>query len=288
MMDARESALLHAEAIREGLTMADQDFPTVDALAPAQIFQKAVAVGKAKASMPAGRAFVLAVVAGFYIGMGGMFMLLVKSDAQLPFAASALLGGLTFGLGLFSVIVAGAELFTGNNLMLIGTTQGAYGPGELLRSWAVVYAGNFVGSLLLAVILKLANFAGMNGGAVGEAAVNVAIAKCSLGLVPMFFRAVMCNVLVCLAVWMGFAGKSVTDKLPAALLPVMAFVACGFEHCVANMFFLPYGLMVSGGVEAITTGAICVNLVVVTLGNIVGGALLFAGAYVLAFGRKDA
>lgn len=268
--------------------MADHDYPTVDALAPVQIFQKAVAVGKAKATMPVGRAFVLAIVAGLYIGLGGMFMLLVKSDAGLPFAASSLLGSFAFGLGLFSVIVAGAELFTGNNLMLIGWTQGAYGVAELLRSWVIVYAGNFVGSLLLAVILTLANFGGMNGGAVGETAASVAAAKCSLGLVPMFFRAVMCNVLVCLAVWMGFAGKSVADKLPAALLPVMAFVSCGFEHCVANMFFLPYGLMVAGAGGGVSIAAICVNLVVVTLGNMVGGALLFAGAYVLAFGKKAA
>jgi formate/nitrite transporter len=152
----------------------------------------------------------------------------------------------------------------------------------------VVYLGNLVGSVLLAVILVLANYGGMNGGAVGDAAVAVATAKCSLTPLVAFFRGVMCNVLVCLAVWMGFAGKTVVDKFLAAVIPVMGFVACGFEHCVANMFFLPYGLLLSGGTEAVSLGPICMNILVVTLGNMVGGALLFAGAYYLAFGRKNA
>ncbi len=266
--------------------MATNDYPTVDALVPAKTFAKAVSVGEGKALMPPLRAFVLACLAGFYIGMGGMFMLLVKSDGTLSFAPSALLGGFAFSLGLFAVLVAGAELFTGNNLMLLGRLEKRYSTMTLLRSWCMVYLGNLVGSLLLAVILVLANFGGMNGGALGEAAISVAVAKCSLNPLSAFFRAVMCNVLVCLAVWMGFAGKTVVDKFLVAVMPVMGFVACGFEHCVANMFFLPYGLMLSGG-SAVTIGAVCANIVVVTLGNMVGGALLLGGAYWLAFGRND-
>lgn len=274
--------------------MAAQDYPTPDALVPAQIFAKATAVGEAKASMPARRAFALAVLAGFYIGLGGMFMLLVKSDATLSFAASSLLGGLAFSLGLFAVLVAGAELFTGNNLMAIGFKEGKYGMAELLSSWLLVYGGNLCGSLALVCILHFANFAGMNGGAVGGAVVSVATAKCALPWATAFFRGVMCNVLVCLAVWMGFAGKTVLDKLPAVVLPVMAFVACGFEHCVANMFFIPMGLVTlsaSGAPEgldvaALTLGGFFSNITAATLGNIVGGALLFAGAYIVAFGKK--
>ncbi|MDO5118558.1 MAG: formate/nitrite transporter family protein [Coriobacteriales bacterium] len=267
--------------------MPTNDYPTVDALVPAKVFAKAVSVGEGKASIPPLRAFVLACLAGFFIGMGGMFMLLVKSDAALSFTPSALLGGFAFSLGLFAVLVAGAELFTGNNLMLLGCLEGRYSATALLRSWCLVYLGNLVGSLLLAVILVLANFGGMNGGAVSEVAVSVAVAKCSLPPLSAFFRGIMCNVLVCLAVWMGFAGKTVVDKFLAAAMPVMGFVACGFEHCIANMFFLPYGLMLSGG-SAVTMGAICVNILVVTLGNMVGGALLLGGAYWLAFGRNDA
>ncbi len=268
--------------------MPSNEYPTVDALAPAAIEAKAETVGTGKATMPLGRSFVLACLAGFFIGMGGMFMLLVKSDASLSFAAASLLGGLSFSLGLFAVLVAGAELFTGNNLMVLGCLGGKYAPAQLVRSWCVVYVGNLVGSLALVAILYLANFAGMNGGAVGECAVSVATAKCSLPFATAFFRGIMCNVLVCLAVWMGFAGKTVVDKFLAAAVPVTAFVACGFEHCVANMFFLPYGLALSGGTEAITIGSILMNILAATAGNIVGGALLFAGAYWLAFGRKEA
>ena len=266
--------------------MAQDKYPTVDALAPAATEAKAEMVGAGKATMPLGRAFVLACLAGLFIGMGGMFMLLVKSDSSLSFAASSLLGGLSFSLGLFAVLVAGAELFTGNNLMVLGCLGGKYTPAQLVRSWCVVYVGNLVGSLVLAAILLAANFAGMNGGAVGETAVAVATAKSSLPFATAFFRGVMCNILVCLAVWLGFAGKTVVDKFLAAALPVTAFVACGFEHCVANMFFLPFGMALSGGSVALS--GVIMNIVAATLGNMVGGAVLFAGAYWLAFGRKAA
>ncbi len=276
--------------------MASEDYPTVDALAPAQTFAKAATVGKGKADMGVARAFVLAVLAGLFIGMGGMFMLLVKSDSSLTFAPSSVLGGFAFSLGLFAVLVAGAELFTGNNLMVIGKAQGLYDAPRLLRSWAVVYVGNLCGSLLLVGLLHLANFAGMNGGAVGATMVSVATAKCALPWTVAFFRGVMCNILVCLAVWMGFAGKTVVDKFLAAAMPVMAFVACGFEHCVANMFFIPMGMVTLATVgapegfdaAALTFGGLLSNLSAATLGNMVGGAVLFAGAYLLAFGRKDA
>ena len=266
--------------------MAANDYPTVDALAPAATEAKAETVGAGKATMPLGRAFVLAILAGLFIGMGGMFMLLVKSDSSLSFAASSLLGGLSFSLGLFAVLVAGAELFTGNNLMVLGCLAGKYTLAQLIRSWCVVYVGNLVGSLILAAILLAANFAGMNGGAVGETAVAVATAKSTLPFATAFFRGVMCNILVCLAVWLGFAGKTVLDKFLAAAVPVTAFVACGFEHCVANMFFLPFGMALSGG--SVVLGGVIMNIVAATLGNMVGGALIFAGAYWLAFGKKSA
>lgn len=266
--------------------MASNDYPTVDALAPAATEAKAETVGTGKATMPMPRAFVLAMLAGFFIGLGGMFMLLVKSDPSLSFAASSLLGGLSFSLGLFAVLVAGAELFTGNNLMVLGCLGGKYSPAQLVRSWCVVYAGNLVGSLVLAAILLAANFAGLNGGAVGETAVAVATAKSTLPFATAFFRGVMCNILVCLAVWLGFAGKTVVDKFLAAAVPVTAFVACGFEHCVANMFFLPFGMALSGG--SVALGGVVLNIAAATLGNMVGGAVLFAGAYWLAFGKKAA
>lgn len=262
-----------------------------DALAGAQIEEKAETVGEGKAKMPLLRSFLLAVLAGLFIGMGGMFMLLVKSDATLGFAASSLLGGLAFSLGLFAVLVAGAELFTGNNLMVQGYLSGKYTAGALLRSWLVVYAGNLVGSLLLVALLSLAGFGSMNGGAVGAAMVSVACAKCSLAWRVAFGRAILCNMLVCLAVWMGFAARTVVDKFLCAAVPVTAFVACGFEHCVANMFFIPMGMVAHAAglsaqgtdVAALSVGAMMSNLSAATLGNMVGGAVLFAGIYWLAY-----
>lgn len=262
-----------------------------DALAGEQIATKAEAVGLGKATMPPRRAFLLAVLAGLFIGMGGMFMLLVKSDASLGFAASAVLGGAAFSVGLFFVLVAGAELFTGNCLMALGFLSGKYRLGALLRSWLVVYVGNLVGSLALVGLLCLAGFGDMNGGAIAHTAVTVAATKCALPWGVVFGRAIMCNILVCLAVWMGFAARTVVDKFFCAVLPVTAFVACGFEHCVANMFFIPLGFALAGAgavpegvdVSALNMMGMLSNLSAATLGNIVGGAIVIAGVYWMAY-----
>ena len=262
-----------------------------DSLLPAQTLHKAVDVGVGKASMPRGRSFLLAMMAGLFIAMGAALMLVVKSDSSLGFASSQILSGLVFSVGLFLVVVAGAELFTGNNLMAIGCLSGRYGAGRLVGSWLTVYAGNFVGSLLLVLILAGANFAGLNGGAVGVAAAGVAASKASLSPMAAFCRGIMCNVLVCLAVWMSFAGHSVADKFLTCVMPVMGFVASGYEHCVANMFFLPYGLLVQalgqgGEAAAVSLAGACSNLLWVTLGNLVGGAVIIGGGYWLAY-RRD-
>lgn len=262
-----------------------------DALAGAQIEAKAETVGKGKATMPIAQAFLLAVMAGLFIGLGGMFMLLVKSDAALSFAVAAVGGAFMFSLGLFAVLVAGAELFTGNNLMIQGFLSGKYPLSKLLSSWLVVYAGNLVGSLLLVALLHLANYAGMNGGAVGTTMVSVAVAKCSLPWTVAFGRGIMCNILVCLGVWMSFAARTVVDKFFCSSLPVTMFVGCGFEHCVANMFFIPMGLVafasgvVPEGVDtaALNLGGFLSNLSAATLGNIVGGAVIVAGMYWMAY-----
>ena len=266
-----------------------------DALAGAQIEAKAETVGEGKANMPVARSFVLAILAGLFIGAGGMFMLLVKSDATLSFAVSSMLGAFAFSFGLFFVITAGAELFTGNNLMVEGCLAGRYSLGALLRSWLVVYMGNLVGALLLVALLMLANYAGMNGGALGTTMVSVAVAKCALPWGVTFGRAIMCNVLVCLAVWMSFAARTVVDKFLCAALPVTMFVACGFEHCVANMFFIPMGMVTSAAgvvpegvdVSALNLGGLLSNLSAATLGNIVGGAVLVGGMYWLAYKKGE-
>ena len=260
-----------------------------------------VAIGKTKLAM--GRAFALSILAGMMIGTGATFMLLVKGDATLSFAASQILGGLCFALGLLCVIVAGAELFTGNCLMVCAAADGKISWVDVLKNWVIVYVGNLVGSLLLVAILLGANFAGMGGGAVGDAMINTAYSKISLGPDVIFFRGIMCNWLVCLAVWMGFAGRTVIDKVFTTIFPVMAFVACGFEHCVANMFFLPMGVAafntygfkgeidptkLDAMAQALNVGGICYNIGLATLGNIVGGAILVGMIYWVAYHKKAA
>ena len=266
-----------------------------DALAGAQIEAKAEAVGEGKARMPVVRAFLLAILAGLFIGTGGMFMLLVKSDATLGFAASSILGAFTFSFGLFFVLTVGAELFTGNCLMAQGFLSGRYTLGALLRSWVVVYVGNLLGSLLLVGLLHLANYGALNSGALAATMVSVAAAKCALPWQVAFGRAILCNLLVCLAVWMSFAARTVVDKFLCAALPVTMFVACGFEHCVANMFFIPMGMLAHAtgvapegvDVAALTMAGFASNLSAATLGNMVGGAVLLAGIYWLAYKKGE-
>lgn len=267
--------------------MAQEAYPNPLMRTPAEVEAAAEDAGLTKATAPAARLFVLAVLAGAFIALGGSFMLIVKADASLPFAVSQVLGGLVFCLGLFLVLVAGAELFTGNCLMAAGGLSRRYPLSGILRNWAIVYAGNAVGAILVAALLTLAAFGDMGSGAVGDAAITVAASKASLPPAAAFTRGILCNVLVCLAVWMGFAGKTVCDKLAATVLPVCAFVALGFEHSIANLFFLPFGLMLTAipGGAGITVGSVAMNLIFVTAGNIVGGVLV-AVAYWAAYASK--
>ena len=236
-----------------------------ECLSTPQVLRKAADVGESKVSSPPGRSFLLAVMAGLFIAMGAACMLVVKSDSSLGFASSQILGGVVFSVGLVLVVVAGAELFTGNNLMVIGCLSRRYSPGELVGSWLMVYAGNFLGSLLLVLILVGSGFAGLNGGAVGVAAAGVASSKASLPPIAAFCRGIACNVLVCLAVWMSFAGHSLADKFFSCVMPVMAFVASGYEHCVANMYYFTMG--------GAWSGRAILYLLVMTLGNAVGGVI---------------
>lgn len=267
--------------------MADNEAGTV-MLPPAKTQEAFVHIGFAKARLTRGRAFVLAILAGAFVALGASFMLMVRSDASLPPTISLVLGGLAFCLGLFLVLVAGAELFTGNCLMVIGALDGRYPFVRMLRKWAIVYAGNAVGALLVVGLLLASGFPDMQGGSVGELACSVASSKTALSPMVAFSRGILCNVLVCLAVWMGSAGKTVCDKLAAAILPVVAFVVLGFEHSVANMFFLPLGLAVEAmsGHVSIALAGVTSNLVFVTLGNIVGGVAI-AAAYWFVYGRED-
>lgn len=260
------------------------------AMTPASMELKGERVAETKAATEPSRAFVLGVLAGTFISLGAAFMLVVQADASLSIAASRLLGAFGFCVGLFLVLAAGAELFTGNCLMVMGALSGRIGWGRLARSWAVVLAGNAVGALLAVALMVAADVGSLGDGALARAAVALAEGKAGLPAPTAFARGVLCNLLVCLAVWVSYSAGSVTDKLFSALLPVMAFVACGFEHSVANLFLLPYALALEGAGVAgsVTLGGVVANLCAVTLGNLVGGALLVGGAYWFVYGCEHA
>ena len=261
-----------------------------DELAPAATEAKAETIGVTKASMGGAKCFVSAMLAGAFIGFGAMYFCTFLGDTTMAFGAQRLIGGLCFCLGLCLVLCCGAELFTGNVLMACAKASGKISFGGMFRNWGIVWAGNLAGSLLAMAIVYLSNLQGMNGGEVGNAFVSVAAGKVALEPVTLFFKAVLCNILVCLAVWIGFSSKTTADKVLGILLPISAFVACGFEHCVANMFFLPMGLVLNGvgfgAAGAVTLGGVAYNLVLATAGNIVGG-LLVGLAYWFVYHKKQ-
>jgi formate transporter len=257
----------------------------LDAYAPKEIAARVNEVGVGKARLPLLTMSLLGVLAGAFIALGATMFALVASDTTLGFAASRLLGGLMFSLGLILVIVAGAELFTGNNLLAMAWASGRVSTGQVLMNWAVVCAANFVGAAGLALLVWLSGLDALNQGAVGQAVIRIATAKAELSLSQAFFRGVLCNVLVCMAVWMAFAGRSVTDKVLAIVFPVTAFAAAGFEHSIANMYFFPLAMALGAPLGA---GDMLRNLVPVIAGNVVGGSVLVALVYWVIYLRPGA
>lgn len=263
----------------------------IDAYAPDEIARRVEEVGVAKARRPWPANAMLGVLGGSFIAIGCLWFTLVASDASLGFAATRIVGGFVFSLGLVLVVVAGAELFTGNNLLAMAWADGRIKSGELLGNWALVFATNAVGATAMAALAVLSGYCDMNGGAVARAAVRIAAAKASLPFWTAFFAGVLCNVLVCLAIWLAMAGRTVADKIVGIVLPIAAFVGAGFEHSVANMYFLPLGIYLRDrvdtssipGIENLDWGAYAHNLVPVTLGNIVGGSGLVALVYFVIY-----
>jgi formate/nitrite transporter len=259
-----------------------------DAYSPKQIAERVESVGVAKAGLPLVSTFALGVLAGGFIGLGAVFYNVVVSDSELGFAAQRVLGGVVFSLGLILVVIAGAELFTGNNLMVMACVSGRVAPGALVKNLVIVYVANFVGAAGLAGVVFLSGHAAMNGGVVGETAVRIAEAKVALSFGEAFFKGVLCNILVCLAVWLAMAGRGVTDKIVAIMLPIAAFVAAGFEHCVANMYFVPLGLLLGSETAALSWSAFFTNnLLPVTLGNLAGGGGMVGLVYWVIYRRGE-
>jgi formate transporter len=264
----------------------------IDAPPPPEMARKAEGVGAAKAGMPAATTFVLAVLAGAFIALGATFATTVTAGGTgLPYGVARLLAGLAFSLGLILVVVAGAELFTGNNLIVMAWASRRVSTARLLRNWTIVYLGNLVGAIATAAILFESRQYEFGKGAVGVQTLTTAAAKTNLGFVQAIALGIRCNALVCLAVWLCFSARSTADKVLAIVPPIAAFVAAGFEHSVANMFFIPMGLFVkaSGFADGRTdvpdlshltwSRFLLHNLLPVTIGNIVGGALMVGCVY---------
>ncbi|AEP30961.1 formate/nitrite transporter family protein [Brumicola nitratireducens] len=262
------------------------------AYSPAQIAVKVDEVGVRKAKIAFIPLVMLGVLAGAFIGLGGMLYVLVKSDPTLSFASAQLLGGLAFCLGLILVVVAGAELFTGNNLIVMAWADKKISLYDLLRNWLVVCIANFIGAIGMAVLVFLSGHLLMNDGAIAEQYINIAAAKTGLSTTEAIFRGVLCNILVCMAVWMTLAGKTVTDKIIAIIFPITGFVAAGFEHSVANMYFYPvtlliqYFAVVEIGSNVISIYDFMKNVLLVICGNLMGGGVFVGLVYHLIYQRN--
>lgn len=257
----------------------------LDAYAPARVAERAAVAGVAKATLPLVPLFTLAVLAGAFIAFGAVFYLAVLFQFGPEAGAGRLVGGMAFSLGLFLIVVGGAELFTGNNLIILARCDGMIGTGALLRNWAIVYAGNFIGAAATAWFVAQSGIIGAEDGAFAGLVRGIGAAKIALPPEQAFIRGLLCNTLVCLAVWLCFACHTVTDKAIAVIFPITAFVTLGFEHSVANMFFLP--LAVFTGLPADVAG-IAGNLAAVTAGNIVGGSLFVGIVYWVIYRRTAA
>lgn len=288
----------------------------LEALLPGDMARKAEDIGVKKASMDALSMFALATLAGAFIALGAVFSTTALSGSMaitddlgavafrtaLPYGWSRVLGGLAFCLGLILVVVAGAELFTGNNLIAMAWASGRVSTARLLRGWAIVYAGNFAGAVGTAGLMFLTRQYTFGKGAVGLTVLTIANDKCKLDLAQAVALGVMCNALVCLAVWLCYSARTTTDKILSILFPITAFVAAGLEHSVANMYFIPMGLLVKAAAppelwtsigkspadfgDLTWTAFFLKNLLPVTVGNIAGGSVMVGLVYWFIYLRK--
>ena len=272
----------------------------LDALPPADVARRAETVGVAKAAMPTLDLFALSVLAGAFIALGAAFATTVGSGmGDTPYGMTRLLVGLAFTLGLILVVVAGAELFTGNNLIVMAWGSRRISTASLLRNWSIVYVGNLVGAVGTAVLVFLAKEYTFGGGSVGVTALTIGASKTNLAFGQAIVLGALCNALVCLAVWLTYGAHSTTDKILAVVPPIAAFVALGFEHSVANMYFIPEALLVktdsawiesTSGVPQLSTltwdGFLLGNLLPVTIGNVIGGGIMVGAVYWFVYLRR--
>jgi len=277
----------------------------IDAYTPAQMAARVEKAGIVKGNLDFLSMFILSIVAGAFIAFGAILYTYVIHDSSLSLGLTKLLGGLVFCLGLILVIVAGAELFTGNNLIVMAYVSRKISLQRLLRNWTIVFCGNLAGSLAMVFLLSQSGQWTAAGASVGVKALMIANAKVNLTFLQALSLGILCNILVCLAVWLCFSGRSVTDKVLAIIFPITAFVALGFEHSVANMYFVPAGLVLKHNTQVLSAaegllgqvpdlsrltifGFLVRNLLPVSLGNIIGGGLLVGIIYWFVYLRRTA
>lgn len=275
------------------------DDAITDAYIPAQMAKRAEASAVRKANRDFISAFFLALQAGSFIAFGAALFTHVIHDSALGVGLTKLIGGMTFSLGLILVIIAGADLFTGDTLMVMGCYSGKIKVRQMLRCWSFVFLGNLAGALAIVLLVFLSGHWLGNGGAVGAKALAIANAKVNLSFIQAFASGMLCNVLVCLAIWLCYSSRSVTDKILSILFPITAFVAMGFEHSIANMYFIPAGLVLKHNptITALLPNADLANLTIkgflldnilpVTLGNMIGGAIFIGTIYWILYLRKS-
>jgi formate transporter len=292
-------------------------YVTFDAVVPAAIAARAEEAGVARASLDPVNLLVLSVLGGAFIAFGAIFATTVSAgsiavvsadgspalSAGLPYGIIRLLTGLVFSVGLILINVAGAELFTSNNLIVLAWAAKRVRTGDVLRNWSITYAGNFIGAFMTAVLMFTTTQYSFGGGAVGLAALSMANSKASLAFVPALTLGIMCNALVCLAAWMCYGARTTVDRVVTIVPPIAAFVAAGFEHCIANIYFIPLGLLIKAGAPPSFWSAIgkqaddfpalswenfLANLLPVTIGNIIGGAIMVGAVYWFIYLRPRA
>ncbi|MCD4709281.1 MAG: formate/nitrite family transporter [Bacteroidales bacterium] len=264
-------------------------------LMPLEIAWIAEETGISKASMILGKTILLSILAGIFIAIGAVFSTLVTSGSAMSYGVTKLLGGITFSLGLILVVIGGAELFTGNNLMVIAWASKRISIWQIMHNWFVVYLGNMIGALLVAVMILWSGHYLAGDGIVGAHILNIAAKKCELAFGQAVILGILCNMLVCLAIWLSYSTPSFPGKVLAIVFPITAFVAAGFEHSVANMYFISMGILVKSMInstavqfESISWGNfLYANLLPVTIGNIIGGSIFVGLAYWFAYVYKN-
>ncbi len=275
-----------------------------DELLPAEMADKAQEIGIKKAHLDFLSTFALAVLAGAFIALGSILFTVSQTTGgvEISWGVSRLIGGLAFSLGLILIIIGGAELFTGNNMIIMAWASRKLSTWRVVRNWGIVYIGNFFGALATALVVFLGLHYEMANGHLGMTALNIAQAKVELDFGQAIILGILCNAMVCMAVWLTYSARTVFSRVVAIIFPITGFVAAGFEHCIANMYFIPYGILVNtcapdtfwqsiGATAAsynnVTWGAFFVNnLIPVTIGNMIGGVFFVALVYWAIYLRK--